>query len=284
VLKPIRYPVLLVLVALSCGLLAATPERSQRAAPDVGGMASESGSSSLYAHFKEMGLTAGAQMRNSPQPAFYCGDKLRRGVALESSRPSTVVWTRCVPADCSDATRLDPVCWRMGSDGGTKELGYARDHVEIAGSTRAEFAGSGDEDGPQLLSVESVPLADGREGLLISSKYSGTNHTLLQCLLALDHGVFRCLEAPELAERVKAVTPSGIDHLEAFGMTQAGGKLLMRYGVYMPGDPNCCPCATIEASLRPMAAQLRVAAAFLRPEKNDEACAGKLKNRDPPPP
>ena len=32
-------------------------------------------------------------------------------------------------------------------------------------------------------------------------------------------------------------------------MRREGNDFHLRYGVYFPGDPNCCPCATIEVML-----------------------------------
>jgi len=75
---------------------------------------------------------------------------------------------------------------------------------------------------------------------------------------------------------VKAVTPAGIDHLEIFGMRLSSGEHLIRYGVYFSDDPNCCPCAFIEATVWPKADAIHVSSAKLVPNKDEERCAEKL--------
>ncbi len=233
----------------------------------------------LEARLNEMGLVLNASMANSPTPTFLCAEKQRTQLALDPKSPSTLVWTRCVPANCQDARSLPSECWLRGSDGGTLNIGYARDHVEIAGPARIEFAGQGDADTlpPELISLEDVPLGGGREGLLISTKLPGSNHTLLQCLMSYSGSTYQCLASPGLDEEVKGLTPAATKNLEEFGMSPTSDGLLMRYGVFLPGDPNCCPCAVIEARLEPGPNQIRVSAVKVLPSQDDEGCAAKLK-------
>jgi hypothetical protein len=225
----------------------------------------------------EIGITLDLSLQDAPSPNYVCAEKWRSQLAFEPAHPSTLVWIRCVPADCSDIAQLPAECWRRAFDGGSSEIGYARDNVKIAGHQSIEFGNSGPQgEGPDLISLERVQLGANREGLLISTKVPGTNHSLLQCLLTHNNGAFRCLETPGLDDRVKTVTPVGIDHLEILGMTLTSGEHLIRYGVYFPGDPNCCPCAFIEAKVRPKPDAIHVSSVKLLPNKTEEGCADKL--------
>jgi hypothetical protein len=255
---------------LGVNIVAAEPQQADGGASPV--------NLALKASLDAMGLVLGGSMPDSLSRSSLCANKQRGLLALDPAHPSLLVWTRCLPADCQDVQNLPGACWLRGVDGGARQFGYARDHVEIVGPPRIEFAGQGDSEGlaPELISLRSVPLGRGREGLLISTKYPGTNHTLLQCLLSYSGGTYRCLPTPELDDEVKAVTPTGIQRVEEFGMTPVPDGLLMIYGVYLNGDANCCPCATIEAKLRPGPDALHVSSLRLLPSPDDKDCRAKF--------
>jgi hypothetical protein len=72
-------------------------------------------------------------------------------------------------------------------------------------------------------------------------------------------------------------TPSAAQRVEEYGLHPNGDGLVMRYGVYFPGDANCCPCATIEARLLLRPTELRVFGVRLVPSEN-RGCAEKLQS------
>jgi hypothetical protein len=190
-----------------------------------------------------------------PRTGFRCEPRMHRTVTFEPGRSGQVDWTRCVPERCEEIS--EPECWLRPLDGErssghARDVGYARDFVRIIGPEPLVFATSGDPElgasGADLVSIELLTLAPGREGLLITTKVPGTNHTWLQCVLAAGNGRFRCLKAPGLESRVAALVPPSA-RTELWGMRLEGTGFHMRYGIYFPGDPNCCPCATLEATL-----------------------------------
>ena len=212
-----------------------------------------------------------------PEP-YVCAEHLDMEIAFESGQAGRVTWTRCAPAGCPDRSQSE--CW-IPRNQVPSGIGYARDLVSIKGPQTLDFATTGDPWLPlasaDLISIEKVSLAPGREGLLISTKVPGTNHGLLQCLLAWVGARYACLSAPELEEKVRMFTPSAAQHVEEYGLHLNADGLLIRYGVYFPGDANCCPCATIEARLLLRPTELRVFGVRLVPSEN-RGCAEKLQS------
>ena len=88
-------------------------------------------------------------------------------------------------------------------------------------------------------------------------------------------GRFRCLAAPGLEARVQALIPASA-RMELWGMQREGNGFRMRYGVYFPGDPNCCSCASIEAQLEVAGDALRAASVQLVPS-SAPGCLGKVR-------
>jgi hypothetical protein len=179
-----------------------------------------------------------------------------------------------MPEECEDAS--GPECWIHLPDGGM-DIGYARDFVRILGPQTLVFGTSGvpelQASGADLISIERILLAPQREGVLVTTKVPGSNHSHLQCLLAVRNGRFHCLPAPGLETRVQALIPRSA-RIELWGMQREGNGFRMRYGVYFPGDPNCCPCARIEARLETGVDALRVSSVQLMPS-TDPDCLGK---------
>src|SRR5262249_10467315 len=130
----------------------------------------------------ELGLAVPEFVFLEPRTGFRCESLMWRTVTFEPGRSGKVSWDRCVPEGCADTS--EPEC-RI--DGGLA-TGYARDFVRILGPEALVFAASGDPElgasGAGLESIELLTLAPGREGLLITTKVPGTNHTHLQCILA----------------------------------------------------------------------------------------------------
>src|SRR5262249_13818949 len=87
---------------------------------------------------------------------------------------------------------------------------------------------------------------------------------------------FRCLKAPGLERRVEALVPAST-RIELWGMHREGAGFLMRYGLYFPGEPNCCPCATIEATLELGPDALRVRSVERVPGRADQGCPEKIR-------
>lgn len=212
---------------------------------------------------------------------FRCSSMMWRPVSFEPGRLGRVCWNRCVPDGCADSS--EPEC-RLG---GGLATGYARDFVRILGPETLVFAASGDPElgasGAGLESIDLLTLAPGREGLLITTKVPGTNHTHLQCILAAWNGRFRCLKAPGLEGLVEALVPAAA-RTELWGMQREGAGFRMRYGLYFPGDPNCCPCATIEATLELGPDALRVRSVERVPGRADPGCPEKLRALEVTPP